>query len=359
MAHLDNVLSFPRRRIPLPGAATFHDLALEWLARKGSRYAAPGNPHRHILHMRALWALTEAELRPLAVDEMVERLLAPRGPLAPQTIRKVLSTGRMIIAFARRNEWWTKPTNPFDGVELPRARREVKERLTLAEARAMLLAMRPDRAREARVMLMLGLRPGELKGMKRRDVDLQSRRLLVCRSNDRDQTKTARDRSLPIPEEIAGVLEEAMRLSSTDLVFPATSNERAGAHQRADAKLSRMLRDALRRAGVVTGWAFHCNGKGCGFKREAPTRNTLERCEKCGRRMLVIGIPKHVTWYGLRHSAATLHREAGCDPLVIQLCLGHANNNLTDSTYTHLSDDYVRREFGKLKLGAAQQLPLL
>lgn len=353
----DNVVPFPRPAAD--GARTFRDMAFEWLRVKGGRYVSEYNPTRHIEHMKPLWALTEAEFLPLKVDELVAQLLKPDGPLAPQTVKKVLSTGRMIIAFARRNRWWADPTNPFEDVELPRAKRKVKERLLLVEARAVLPVLRADRDREARVMLMLGLRPGELKGMQKVDVDLRTRDLVVRRSNDRDETKTGVERKVPIPEELVPVLEAAMRLSPSELVFPATSEERAGKHQRADAKLSRTLRDALRKAGVVTGWRFHCNKKGCGFKRDAPTKNALERCEKCGRRLLVVGVPKHLTWYGLRHSAATLHREAGCDPLVIQLCLGHAEQNLTDGTYTHLTEEYVRREFSKLRLGGELQLSLL
>lgn len=352
----DNVVPFPRP----DGVRTFRDMAFEWLRVKGGRYASDAyNPRRHIEHLKPLWALAEAECKPLKVDELVAQLLQPDGPLAPQTVKKVLSTGRMIIEFARRNEWWSKPINPFDNVDLPRAKRKVQERLLLAEARAVLPVLRADRAREVRTMLMLGLRPGEEKAMRKCDVDLRTRDLLVRRSNDRDETKTGVERRLPIPDELVPVLEEAMRLSPSELVFPATSEERAGQLQRADAKLSRMLRDALRKAGVVVGWRFHCNKKGCGFKRDAPTKNALERCEKCGRRLLVVGTPKHVTWYGLRHSAATLHREAGCDPLVIQLCLGHAEKNLTDGTYTHLTEEYVRREFSKLRLSGAEQLSLL
>jgi integrase len=60
------------------------------------------------------------------------------------------------------------------------------------------------------------------------------------------------------------------------------------------------------------------------------------------------GIERRVTFYDLRHTAATLHREAGADPLVIRLALGHANRNLTDDLYTHLSLAYQATELSRL-----------
>jgi integrase len=41
---------------------------------------------------------------------------------------------------------------------------------------------------------------------------------------------------------------------------------------------------------------------------------------------------------------------AGCDPLVIQRCLGHSESSTTERHYTHLSLEYMRAELSKLAL---------
>ena len=152
---------------------------------------------------------------------------------------------------------------------------------------------------------------------------------------------------MPIPEGLWPTLEEALADAPKDchLVFPRTNGRR----QREDAKLSRALQTALGRAGLVTGYEFVCRRQGCGYREESQT-NEPRDCPKCDFTLWEIPLPIPVRFYDLRHSAATLHREAGADPLAIQLVLGHAPENLTDSVYTHLSMDYLRREINKLKI---------
>ena len=181
-------------------------------------------------------------------------------------------------------------------------------------------------------------------------MDFTTGAITIRRSNARDETKTGKDREFPLPDALRPVLEEALTAAQkaapgTALFFPGKKGL-----QRADAKLSRMLRDALRRAGLVTGYRYSCRRKGC--TREPEIHRELEprRCPKCNFKLWAQGQPIHVRWYDLRHSAASLHRMAGCDPLVVQLVLGHAGENLTDSVYTHLTPEYVRAEFNKLKL---------
>jgi integrase len=60
--------------------------------------------------------------------------------------------------------------------------------------------------------------------------------------------------------------------------------------------------------------------------------------------------PRALRFYDLRHTAATLHREAGCDPLVIKLLLGHAASDPTDDIYSHLSLEFQQTQLDKLEL---------
>lgn len=340
----DNVIPFPGGSRSRPGIPTFFDLAQEWLRTEGARMAEPANERRHVDHLRALWHHTEGELRPRHVKEALHALLRPGGTLGPSTVNKIMSTGRRIIREAALNDRWTSP-NPFEVVKRLRQAKAHHRTLRLAECRALLPHLRVDRRREALTMLYLGMRPGELKALRRIDVNLVEGEILIRRSNARDRTKTGKERLVPIPVGLRPALDEALADSPAgcELVFPAPSGRR----QRADMKLSRMLRDGIRKAGLVTGYRYCCRRKGCGHREERRELEAL-RCPRCRMVLWAHGVPRHVRWYDLRHSAATLHREAGCDPLVIQLVLGHAAENLTDSVYTHLAPDYVRHQLNKL-----------
>lgn len=326
------------------GAPTFRELAEEWWGVESQRLAEPENEWRHIGHLRHLWEMTEAELRPRAVKLALAEL---RKTLSAATVNKVRGTGRRIIREAQVEERWAG-LNPFEVVQRLRETRPVHRTLSLPEVRQLLPCLREDRRREALVMLYLGLRPGEWKALRKTDVDFRAGTLAVRRSNDRASTKTGKVRVVPIPEGLRPVLDEAVRLSPSAslLVFPAKD----GGLQRYDAKLSRMLRAALRRAQLVSGWRYVCRRHGCGFEEERPTK-ALARCPRCNMKLWAEGVALAVRFYDLRHSCATLHREAGADPLAIQVALGHAPENLTDSIYTHLSMDYLRRELNKLRLG--------
>ena len=65
-----------------------------------------------------------------------------------------------------------------------------------------------------------GLRKGELLGLRKSDVDLGSRLIVVSRSYDREGTKGGRAEAIPIAQELVVYLRAAIRASASDLVFP-------------------------------------------------------------------------------------------------------------------------------------------
>jgi integrase len=251
--------------------------------------------------------LTEKELRPGVVRDALEALLRPRGPLGPNTANKVQATGRRIIREALFRERWTGH-NPFAMCPRQREVKRVFRSLSLAEVRQLLPHLCPDRRRQALVMLYTAIRPGEMKALRKVDVDFLARTLVIRRSNGRDTTKTGVERIIPIPHRLLPILKEAIAASPPDcpLVFPG----RRGRRQRDDAKLGAMLRAALRRA----------------------------------------GLPLHVRFYDLRHSSATLHRKAGADPLAVELVLGHTPKSTTEAWYVHFTEEDIRRELNKLRI---------
>lgn len=352
MGAFDNVVPlFPR--LPVAGGPrglTFRDLAQEWLERKGSKLARPADVKKHVEHLRALWDLTEGELRPVVIGDALEALLRPKGLLSAATVNKLHSTGRRIIRHAMVRELWSGGSNPFDLVDRFESQEEAFERraLSLSEARAMLPFLRAHVRRMALSMLYLGLRTGEMKGLRWEDVDAATRTMTVRRSNGRNRTKTGKVRHLPIPDALWPVLEEAKAENPPDcpFVFPRLNGERQYEH----AKLSVALRRALGQGGVVSGYRYSCRRKGCGHKEERLDKQPPRGCPRCGFQLWESPIPVPCDFYGLRHSAATLHQEAGANGLAVQIVMGHAPKSLTAMVYTHFPKDFIRQEMNRLKI---------
>jgi excisionase family DNA binding protein len=329
---------------------SFGELASDWLTRVVRVH--PENERRHVRHMAALHELREpgrAELPDDLTKATIERCFAALdkkagGTLGPATLNKLRSTGKLIIDDARANRRWFGP-NPFDAVSCRRVPKKPWPRVTSIELGAALEWMRADRRREALVMIHVGMRPGELKALQKVDVDLKRGFISIHRSLDRDETKTGNSREVPIPDACRAALEEAMQISRSHLVFPRAD----GSMQRADTKLSRTLRTAFKKAGVVTGYKLCCRRKGCAHHEERSALPPFDIvCPKCSMRLWVDPIPKRFTWYGLRHAAATLHREAGADALAVKTALGWIKRDVGDDVYTHLSDERYRSELNKL-----------
>lgn len=338
-------LALERRQSPRQEPRTFHQLAQSWLASYGKRLVEPRNEERHVGHLKPLWAFGERELTPRRVRDVLSSLARPRGRLSPSTVNKVRATGKQVIREAQLNREWG-PYNPFEQVKRLKQRPKKGLALTLEDCRRVLRVLRSDRRREALVHMTLGLRPGELKALRKVDVDTHARALLIRRSNQRNATKTGTERRIPVPDAVWHVITQAVEDSPCEWVFPTPE----GTQQRADTKLSRTLREALIEADVVQGYRYTCRRKGCGYGAEIAERVSAT-CPTCDFKLHRRGIPKPARWYDLRGTCATLLRKAGCDALVIKHVLGHSPRGVTESHYIHhQDDDYVRAELAKLAL---------
>lgn len=320
----------------------FGELAKEWLVRL-RRVGGPDNERRHLAHLATLDELREGELTVSAIDAVLLEL-EDAGALGPASLNKLRSTGKLVIDYAQANGQW-RGFNPFAKVKRRKVPRKQYTPLTLDELERAMACLKPHRRRMARVSLYTGERPGELLALWKSDVDLVGRMINVHRSHARDTTKTGEPRRIAIPAAVLEDLREAIRVSPSHLVFPGQDGEQ----QRRDTKLSRMLQHGLRLAGICSSWRYACRRRGCGFKDELAERNPHRRCPTCFWTLHCIGVPKHFTYYDLRHAMATLARERGADPLCIKVQLGHvARGDPTDDVYTHVTDEKLRAELDKL-----------
>ncbi len=195
-------------------------------------------------------------------------------------------------------EWGYIEANPVRMTRLPR-RRRTYSKVVLAPAELRLLVARlPEPSRSLVLLLMLtGLRIGELLALRWRNVDLATGLVRVEETvyeGHFDEPKSRHSmRLIPLGPLAVAVLSERRKqgvVDSSSLVF----SSRAGGTLDRRTLLSRQLKPAAKAAGLG-----------------------------------------NVTWHLLRHSNATLHDSLGTPLGTVQALLGHSSSEITRQVYLH------------------------
>ncbi len=197
-----------------------------------------------------------------------------------------------------------------------------------------------------------GLRKGELMALRRQDVDLNARLLTVGRSWERDSTKGGHGDRIPLAREVLPFLEAAMRASPSQLIFPAAD----GSMRSREFAVEAILRRAMGRAGLTTGYTHVCRRKGCGHVEEATTADT-RRCPDDGRKLWPKAKVRPLRFHDLRHTTASLLMQAGASPAAVQRILRHRDVRITTDVYGHLAPKFLRAEVDKLTFDVATLVP--
>lgn len=226
-----------------------------------------------------------------------------RRPLSANTVAGAYHFLRGIFADAVLDR--RIPSNPCDGVELPRPRARERRYLTVGQ-----LYQLADECKWRRgIILTLGLcgmRWGEMAGLRVGDVDLGNHRIAIARAATRvrtrfvvDDPKTYSTRVIMFPRALDDIMRERCIGRSDDmLLFTAPYADDYTFVSGADAT-------------SYNGW----------FSR------ALRRC----------GLP-HMTLHDLRHTAASLMIHAGANVKMVQRQLGHTSAAMTLDTYADLFD---------------------
>ncbi|MDA4132850.1 MAG: tyrosine-type recombinase/integrase, partial [Thaumarchaeota archaeon] len=117
-----------------------------------------------------------------------------------------------------------------------------------------------------------------------------------------------------------------------------------------DIALQDVLRRALGRAGIVTGYRHVCRTSGC-THREIAQSDDERLCPTHRVKLWPVAQVRPIRFHDLRHTTASLLIEAGCSPASVQRILGHADVKLTMKRYAHTSKDFLRKEMGLLSFG--------
>ena len=285
-----------------------------------------------------LWkdALDGYEIGQVRADD-IERVLialADQG-LSQRTINLYRSTIRQIM---RRAVGRVIPTNPEEQVQLAAVGKKEEQRRALTEEEQRWIWDTPHRAQPVAVIMMLsGLRRGELAALTWNDVDLKERTITVNKvieydsngvPNLRHVTKSAAGmRTVDIPQRLA----DYMATLPKDNLLVIHSVRGGVMTESAWAKLWRSYMRELN------------------IKYGTRTPADLERMEssKPGPKVFDMTIP-NITMHWLRHTFCTLLYLAGVD--VVQACaqMGHADVSTTLRIYTHLDAVHKRKSVDKL-----------
>ena len=186
-----------------------------------------------------------------------------------------------------------------------------------------------------------GLRKGEILALRKSDVDLERRLLLVGHSHDSDTTKGGHEDGIPIAAELVPYLQAAIEASPSELVFPRPD----GSRHPAAVDLVSILRTALRRAGIVEGYVHKC--RRCGHSEES-REGEVRRCPECKMKLWTVGRVAPFRFHDLRHTTASLLIMSGVSPVAVQRILRHTDIRVTTDVYGHLAPEYLQQEIDHL-----------
>ncbi|MEI6777657.1 MAG: tyrosine-type recombinase/integrase [Chloroflexales bacterium] len=253
------------------------------------------------------------------VQSMINQLAAASGARTTQYARAVLQR-----ALNRAVKWDLVARNVVLATDPPTSRPRTITPLTEEEARRLLVAVAGHRLEALyRLALSLGLRRGEVLGLRWADLDFTKKLLRITGALQRVQGKLERSepktragaRTLLLPDVLVALLAEHQRRQAEersiwgvewqehDLVFPT---ERGTPME--PSNLNRHFKAALKRAELPSTTRFH----------------------------------------DLRHSCATFLIAQGVHPRVVMEILGHSQISLTMNTYGHVLPETQREATTKV-----------
>lgn len=227
-------------------------------------------------------------------------------------------------------------SNPVDLVKLTEPGRKAEQRRALTEEEQQWIWDTPHRGQAVAVIMMLsGLRRGELAALTWNDVDLTARTITVNKTMEyppnqppklRPLTKSAAGmRTVDIPRRLADYMARMPRDNA--LVIHTT-------HGR-----------------VMTATAWEALWKSymrqLNIKYGTRTPADLEKMKRPGQRKFDMTIPP-ITLHWLRHTFCTLMYLAGVDVVQASAQMGHADVSTTLKIYTHLDATWKRKSVDKL-----------
>ncbi|MCQ4044640.1 tyrosine-type recombinase/integrase [Streptantibioticus rubrisoli] len=259
-------------------------------------------------------------LESLGVPDVRRMITSVSAQASPATAKESHRVLRSALSAACREELINR--NVVQLVPAPRVQPRELKPWTLDETLTFLEAARADPLYTAFVLAVaLGMRRGEILGLRWTDIDLERRTLTVRNQLQRvqkelyeDNTKNRRTRSIPLPLMCIAPLRW----------------QRLRQHEQ------RTLADSRWQEG---GYVFTTR-----TGRPVEPRNISRSFERITD---ASGLPR-IRLHDTRHGCATLLFAAGVPPRVVMEILGHSQIAVTMNIYTHVSDSNRREAMGHM-----------
>jgi integrase len=287
----------------------FRDLAESWLVANPTKTSSSIMRDRSILDkhvLPTLGSMAISQISPRDVQALVSSWMVEN--LAPRTVRRHFAVVRAIFAFASRDDLIGR--SPCRNINLPRVLNAERQQLTSADVAGLVDAMTPRLAPMILLGAVLGLRWGEVAGLRVRAINSAQGTVAI-----REQVvvtpgggaaigppkSRAGVRTLAMPDSLAKVLAdhiELHHLGSEDLLFSTANGLPL----------------------VYSNWHH---------------RHWRPACRKAGL--------ERIGFHDLRRANATALVAGGVDVKTTQTRLGHADARLTLEVYAQATTDGDRR----------------
>lgn len=325
LAKIEKVRVDVARGLPTPDERTTVAVFLEaWLENTVKPNLRPNTYTGYALNVRRHIIPATGHLRLARLSQRdIERLLATKRAqgLSPRTIQYIHATLR--AALAKAASWDMVGRNVAALVDGPTVRRKPIEPLTPPQVQEFLAGVRGDRLEALYVLAFtLGMRQGEILGLRWADVDLDAGTLRVSQTLQR------------IPGGRVFGPPKSER-SNRKLVVPAVTRDALKAHR------TRQLEERLL---AGSRWA----DSGLVFTTAIGTPIDSRNLTRVFQAHLArLGLPRQ-RFHDARHACASLLLELGEPLRSIMEVLGHSQISLTADTYSHLSTEMKRGAASKI-----------
>ena len=290
------------------GRVTVADLLDRWLSDDAAMKCAANTTTRYKgvcdLHIKPrIGSMPLAKLKPLHISGMLADMT--RDEVGVRTQGHCFAVCRR--AFNVGMKWGLVLRNPCNAVTAPKYQRKDINPLTVEQAVATMKASE-DSGYYALFVLSItsGLRQGEIFGLQWPDLDLKKGELTVTHSLEEVKGKVK-------------LKETKSRSGRRRIMLSEVAVSALRDHQR----------DMLAAGLIATGIVFP-SPEGTWMRKSNFTRRVWFPIREAA------GLPKTMTFHGLRHSAATLLLAEDVSIKVIQEMMGHAKISTTLDNYGHV-----------------------
>lgn len=300
-------------------AITFYQLVKQILDdERNLNYIKTPTYFRHMETLKQLRGIYHTPLQQMN-DVLIKDFLLKNQDYAQSAINKQYTMMQRTFREAVDRGILTK--NPMERLRKPKStqKREKVRALTVEEQRRMMAVLTTEDVQYSQQMLLsmlTGMRMGEINALEASDVFLEFGVISVHKTISRGERgqailnpepkTSAGERKIPITDDVGTILRECLMVRPEGLLF------------------------------LQNGQMITTNQVNAQYQRMLKKYNLIDDT-----------VPGKVDLHSLRHTYATRCIEAGMQPKVLQLLLGHTDITITMNTYCDAFDAYREDNIAK------------